>query len=124
MAKERENHLDFSGVEAFWKVGSILSEDKEPEKELWDYLFETPGYAVLTVSEFTPDFFMEKWRVAFKPDYKKEREKALNRGDRFVEHFVKVWDNKTELEAYQQERRKRAFGKGQTNGRRVFAREV
>ncbi len=94
--------IDVSGMNYFWKVFDLLCKDQEPDQECWGSLFATPGYSVLTKSEFSPEFFMEKWRLAFQPNRREERKKALDKGDPFLKHYFAVLENKEELKAYQE----------------------
>ena len=69
--------VDFSGLDRFWDVVLILEQDADPEDGLWGRLFATPGYAVLTKSEFSREFFIRLFSLAFKPSLREEREEFL-----------------------------------------------
>ncbi|GEM_PF-4597440 len=46
------NSLDFSGVDQFLEITAALEHDTNPDPADWETLFETPGYSMLTKSEF------------------------------------------------------------------------
>lgn len=95
------NALDFTGLNLFWQAVDELASDNEPSGGFWNRLFQTPGYKVLTKSEFTPEFFKKKWRMSFMPSLAGEREKALTKGDTYVTHYLNVLELKRDLLKYQ-----------------------
>ncbi len=96
--------FDFSGMDCFWQVFDLLRQDKEPGQELWDRLFATPGYGVLVESEFTQEFFIRRFRLAFKPSLAGELEKELEQDKYgFLSHYLKVRDNPGAIKQQQQE---------------------
>lgn len=98
--------LDFSGIEAFYHIASILEQDREPDTEQWDELFSTPGYAVLTDSEFTRDFFIEHFRLALMPSKAMELEKAKEEERVFpdlIGHYRKAAGQREVVNRYAEE---------------------
>jgi hypothetical protein len=96
-----ESSLDFSGISAFWKIVETLQEDAEPTPEQWNILFATPGYQVLTQSEFRVSFFKRNFALAFMPSKKAELETALKskRQRPFLQHYMKALERRSELDA-------------------------
>lgn len=91
--------FEFGGMSAFWRIVDVLQADKEPPKHQWDELLDSPGYVALS-SEFKPNFFKEKYRLAYKPSSEAARKKAVSRGDWYVKHYVDVAERREELEAW------------------------
>lgn len=104
--QEKDPGFDFSGMEQFFIIASILEEDREPSAEEWDRLFETPGYNVLTEGEFTRDFFVERFKIVLMPSKTHELEQALKKEQdqpfhiQHVHHYAQARDNKEELKEY------------------------
>ena len=95
-------NFDFSSMDRFWEIVSILEGDQEPTTEQWDSLFETPGYAVLTKSEFKKEFFIRNFRLTFMPSNAEELEEELRNGrNRFVKHYVRLKNMKEEIKRQQ-----------------------
>jgi len=95
--------IDFSGIERFWEVVDMLSQDAEPPAELWDALFATDGYRALTESEFERQFFEEAFRLAYKPSLQDSLELVLEKQDgraRRLRHYLQVGERRDELEAF------------------------
>jgi hypothetical protein len=100
-ASEGQNpSFDFSGITAFWDVVDTLLQDRSPSSEQWDRIFETPGYAALTASEFDPEFFKEQFALAYQPSREAERVAALDSATstRFLRHYRRVGDARSQLE--------------------------
>ena len=103
---QTQRNLDFSGFEQFLLIGSILEQDREPKQEEWDRLFETPGYEILTHSEFSRDFFKRNFRLVFMPSQSQELKKTLKEEAgqpphvQFVNHFLEAKQNREELIRY------------------------
>lgn len=91
--------FEFGGMSAFWRIVDVLQADKEPPKHQWDELLDSPGYVALS-SEFKPNFFKEKYRLAYKPSSEAARKKAVSRGNWYVKHYVDVAERREELEAW------------------------
>lgn len=89
-------NYDFTGIKYFWNIVKTLESKREPRNSDWEKLFSTPGYKVLTKTEFTEDFFKENFRLVFNPDNKKELEKILKEGkvNPHILHYLKVKDHK------------------------------
>jgi len=86
--------VDFSGLDTFWEIVSILEKDNNPPAELWKKLFTTPGYAALTKSEFRREFFIKRFELAFMPSRKSERDEHLKSVEgwaaSYFKHFIRV----------------------------------
>ena len=78
----RPTLVDLSGVERFLEITAILEQDQEPTAEQWDRLFATPGYAVLLKREFSREFFVQRFSLAFKPSKKADLEAQMKRRSR------------------------------------------
>jgi len=91
--------LELGGLTAFWGVVEVLRADGEPPRHQWDDLLESPGYRALS-TEFKPSFFKEKYRLAYKPSSAEARERAMTRGNWYIEHYVEVAERRRELEAW------------------------
>lgn len=92
--------IDFTGVEEFFKISEILERDSDPTEEQWEKLFITPGYKELTKSEFSKEFFIKSFNIAFKPSNKIKLEEAINSSQgisRFLQHYVSVKNNKSKI---------------------------
>ncbi len=103
IAQNINENFDFSGMNQFWKITSILETNREPSNEDWHSLFSTSGYKVLTSGEFTREFFVQNFKLVFMPSLKKELTKTLKSGRNihFLEHYIKVRDNKKKIKNQQ-----------------------
>jgi hypothetical protein len=85
---------DFFGLDLFLELTAILERDEEPPREQWDALFATPGYAVLVRNEFTKEFFIERFRLAFMPSraeaLKEQMKKDTGLRAKILPHYVRV----------------------------------
>lgn len=88
-------NFDFSGMDRFWEVVSVLEEDREPTVDQWSALFETPGYRALTASEFDRSFFQDAFEIAFRPSGGTDI--IEGRFQRYVEHYRRVGAARVEL---------------------------
>ncbi len=97
--------LDFSGIDQFWKINSILESDKIPGQNDWDKLFHTPGYEALVESEFSKEYFINNYSLAYMPSMQNqipgELENKSGLRKAYFKHILKV---KTEKEAIQNQR--------------------
>ncbi len=100
---------DFSGLEKFLELTSILEKDQEPAPEQWDTLFATPGYAVLLQEEFRKDFFAERFRLAFMPSRADALEEQIKKETgfraRFLPHYLRVKKMRGAIERWVAEQR-------------------
>ncbi len=88
---EEGGGVDFSGMHHFWHLFATLWSDREPDPAEWEALFATPGYAALTESEFEEEFFIEKFRLAFKPSLREHLLAVLEEeSDPYLQHYQKV----------------------------------
>ncbi len=88
--------LNFPGITQFWKIVSILKSNQQPNSSDWDNLFNTPGYKVLIIGEFSKQFFIDEFTLVFMPSKKDELQKTLASGRDLahLNHFIKIRDNK------------------------------
>ena len=95
-------NIDFSGVEKFLELTSLLEKDQEPTEEQWDVLFATPGYKILTLREFNKNFFIERFKLAFMPSKKAERDAKLAEETgfwgKFLPHFIRAKNQRKLIE--------------------------
>ncbi len=95
--------FDFSGLDRFWEVVEILEADLYPFPDVWDSLFATPGYAALTESEFTREFFKEHFQTAFMPSKALMLGQKLKEGtDPYLRHLNRVKYIRNVIKAQQQ----------------------
>lgn len=73
--------LDWSGVEAFWRIHAVLAADQEPTPVQWDSLFATPGYALLQERERRRDALVRAFRLAYRPSLRAQLDSATARED-------------------------------------------
>lgn len=93
------NNFDFSAIDTFWKIHHELKNNREPSQDLWNELFSNPGYKVLTNREYTKEFFIQKFRIAFSPKYSLEYEDKLNDPSEayYLKHYKNVENKRAEL---------------------------
>jgi hypothetical protein len=105
--------IDFSGVEMFLELTALLEKDIEPSPERWEAMFSSPGYDVLVRKEFSREFFLERFRLAFMPSRKTALEKKLRdeKGFRaqFLPHYVQVKKRRPEVELQIHELKRGSF---------------
>ncbi len=105
----RRPAADFSGLQKFLELTSILEKDQEPTLEQWDDLFATPGYAVLLQEEFRKDFFAERFRLAFMPSRADALEEQMKKETgfraRFLPHYLRVKTMRGAIERWAAEQR-------------------
>lgn len=92
---------DFSGMDQFWKILDTLQKDRKPTQSSWDSLFSTPGYAVLTQSEFSREHFVHYFSLAFMPSKSAEFKEELKKTDwkiRYNKHIAKVPQNREPIQ--------------------------
>ena len=92
--------LDFSGIEKFINILSILKNDKEPTEDEWDELFSTLGYRALIENEFDKSFFKNNFTLAFMPSKAEVLKDRISKEDmvsRFLQHYVYVGENSMKI---------------------------
>ncbi|TFF86420.1 hypothetical protein EU519_01365 [Candidatus Thorarchaeota archaeon] len=101
--------LDFRGVELFWRILHAFQSGGRPEEDTWDRLFNTPGYAALTESEFDTENLRKAISLALDPKraYEARSSKGTRLGE-FVEHFREVADRRLGIEIVMEELRNRS----------------
>lgn len=99
--QSHNTNFEFSGMDKFWKIVEVFESNREPDEQMWNELFSTPGYNVLTIKEFQKEFFKNKFRVAYKPEKVNEYENALkNPTDAYyLKHYKEVAKNKSFLKS-------------------------
>jgi len=100
------SNLDFSAMDEFWKISSILSKDIEPGEKDWNSLFNTPGYSILTESEFTQDYFKNYFRLAYMPSKKALLDKEMEKTHwriQYLKHMTNVLPEKEKIENHRKE---------------------
>jgi len=103
---DQVDSLDFSGVEKFFHIAGTLEKDIEPSPAAWDSLFKTPGYEVLTESEFSRQFFMENFSLVFMSSKRNELEASLEEAkDRpfylqHLRHYLRAKQEREKIIAY------------------------
>ncbi|MDX1702461.1 MAG: hypothetical protein R3250_17665, partial [Melioribacteraceae bacterium] len=97
IGQSRNQNFEYSGIDKFWQIVKVLEANLEPSHKEWNDLFSTPGYKILTRNEFSRSFFEENFRLVFKPNLRKELEKALNskKNIHHLGHYIKIRDNKS-----------------------------
>jgi len=99
-------NLDFSGIDEFWKITSILSNNIDPEERNWHALFNTPGYSALTQSEFSQAYFKRYFRFAYMPNKSDSLKEELAKSHwriQYLNHMTKVLLKKEEIQNHQKE---------------------
>jgi hypothetical protein len=94
------SNLDFSGMDEFWKITSILTKDIEPDDNDWNALFNTPGYSILTQSEFSKDYFKNYFRLAYMPNKKNMLREELDKPHwrvQYLRHMTNVLSQKEKI---------------------------
>jgi len=92
--------LDFSGIEKFINILSILKNDKEPTENEWNELFSAPGYRALIENEFDKSFFKDNFTLAFMPSKAEVLRDRTSKNDivsRFLQHYVYVGENSMKI---------------------------
>ncbi|MBD3157203.1 MAG: hypothetical protein GF309_00315 [Candidatus Lokiarchaeota archaeon] len=93
--------VDIRGVRTLWQIIDQFRSARKPEEALWEDLFESPGYAALTKSEFTEEFFQEVLREAFnRPEVDKGHSKIDSSRSTFIEHFRKGLEKRSEITSF------------------------
>jgi len=62
--------MDFSGMKVFWEIMECLEKDIMPSEDKWDELFNTPGYITGNEHEFSHDYFIKFYTLAYMPSKK------------------------------------------------------
>ena len=99
-------NLDFSGMDEFWKITSMLVNNVEPDEENWNALFDTPGYFILTQSEFTKEYFKNYFKLAYMPNKKEFLQRELQKSHwriQYLKHMTKVLSEKEKIQKHREE---------------------
>jgi hypothetical protein len=89
--------VDFSGVDAFYRIAGIITKGGEPSLELWQELFETPGYQL--VSQQNP-VIRQAFMTALSPSHKGERDAILatdSDAALSVRHLMRAWEMRQQV---------------------------
>jgi hypothetical protein len=92
-----KSNFDFSSIEPFWKVVSILKKNKEPSNEVWDSLLLTPGYLEFTRREITMKNYLRLGILPSKNEKLNEWIKKDYNDIKFPLHFREVVKNKSQI---------------------------
>ena len=101
--QNQKENFDFTGVQKFWEVIEILQNDLEPTDEIWNELFETPGYKEFTSREMSSEKMKNYIRLAAMPSKSEELMSWINENNwekRFPLHFKEVIKNRNEIDAF------------------------
>jgi hypothetical protein len=100
---------DLTGLQKFLELAAVLEKDQEPDPEMWDGLFATPGYAVLLQREFQKDFFRERFRLAFMPSRAADLQDQINKETglraKILPHYVRAKAMRSAIERWAAEQR-------------------
>ena len=94
--------IDFSAIDVFFDIASVLSEDRSPTEEQWEAFHQTGGYQFLSLD------LERRIRIAFKPSEAKQRDSILaigkfNFDTHTVQHLIEAYQHQSVIKAYQQE---------------------
>lgn len=95
--------VDFSGVDAFWRVADQLLRDVDPPESQWGALFATPGYAALEERERRRAALTAGFRAAFMPSRRVERDELLAKNDwvaRVIRHVQPLPESRAAIDAF------------------------
>ncbi len=96
--------MDFSGMDEFWHITSLLSKNIEPDDQDWDRLFNTTGYATLTRLEFSKKYFKNYFRLAYMPAMSDSLKQELEKTSwtvNYLIHMTKILSREKEIKDYQ-----------------------
>lgn len=99
------SNLDFASIDEFLKITSKLKKDIEPDVEAWNKLFNTPGYTILTESEFSEEYFKNYFRLAYMPGKSDQLEQELKKKHWRIEYLKHMRKVPAELEKIEAHRR-------------------
>lgn len=92
-------------MDEFWKITSVLTNDIEPDDKDWTALFNTPGYFILTQSEFSKEYFKNYFRLAYMPNKNNLLKEELNKSHwriQYLRHMTKVLSEKEKIRQHQE----------------------
>ena len=98
--------MDFSGMKVFWGIMETLEKDIMPSDEMWEELFNTPGYITGNEHEFSHSYFKKYYTLAYMPSKEKELELELQKSSfytRYLQHIVDIKKNKANIIKKQKE---------------------
>ena len=92
--------VDFSGVDAFWKVSESLQLNKLPAESAWDSLFNTPCYAYLRQNE-NRNVLMQRFIKAYLPSNEESKTSAQNPyEERIKNHLITAGHQRKSIERF------------------------
>jgi hypothetical protein len=107
LKSQSSGRVDFSGVDQFWKLVGAWENDRQPSEAQWKALFQTPGYRYLVEIEKKEGFFRKYFPLVFMPSRRGELEaelEGLQGYDKMIlEHYIRIRENREELENFQRE---------------------
>jgi hypothetical protein len=68
--------VDFSGIDAFYRIADILARDEEPSDAQWEELQSAPGYRLVEIVRFGA---RRRIRIALKPSLAATRDSLIRR---------------------------------------------
>jgi hypothetical protein len=94
---------DISGIDQFWRIADVLVTGREPAPEMWDALFQTPGYAALQTRERRRADLTAGIRAALSPANRSLRDSLLKLDGwaaRVIRHVQTLPARRVALEAF------------------------
>jgi len=107
-----QSNFDFSAIEPFWKIVSVLERDEEPTDAEWDSLLLKPGYKMLLSKEMKMDWMKKYLRIAVMPSRQHEVQTWIEKGywdAKFPLHFWDVVKQKDSIQLFVKELKKSAI---------------
>ena len=93
-------NFDFSALPLFWGIFDTLRSDAAPSAQAWQDLFSSPGYQELLDHEFSAEFFIENFTLAFRPSRDEALRKALDGARRgYLRHYLQIRDERARVES-------------------------
>jgi len=91
--------FDFSALAPFWIILDQLSNDLEPSTKTWQSLLTLSGYRELIEHEFSEEFFIQHFSLAFRPSKRQQLSEALL-GSRknYLRHYLQVANERSKIE--------------------------
>ncbi len=101
-----ESSFDFSSIEPFWKLVSILEKDIEPSQADWDSLLLTAGYKEFTSREVKVEGMKNYLRLGIMPSKAEKLKERIKEGYwdvKFPLHFQEVIGKKEQINLFLKE---------------------
>jgi hypothetical protein len=94
--------VDYTGIDAFYRIADILAKDSEPTEREWTVMLATPGYRLVEIDNHG---VRRRIDLALKPSRHAERDSVLNADGqlaRTVRHLVEAVANRQRVLATRQ----------------------